>query len=77
MDEKMMEEFKVAMEALDEFLNKIKDLSTVTGQSILGTAIDRYCFEHNMNECETWETLYGIHAEINEQMGDYHEKETA
>ena len=77
MDEKMMEELKVAMEAGDEFLKKIKDLSVVSGISILGTVIDRYCFEHDMDECETWEMLYTAHKQVNEEEGDYHEKETA
>lgn len=77
MNENIMEELKIAMEAGDEFLKKIKDLSVVTGQSILCTLIDRYCFEHDMDECETWETFYNLHKEVNDELGDYHEKETA
>ena len=75
--ENVMEELTIAMEAGDEFLKKIKDLSVVSGMSILGTVIDRYCFEHEMDECEMWETLYTVHKQVNEEEGNYHEKETA
>ena len=83
MDEKMRNEIDAfinetdkVMEIGDNFHKALKEnnISNTMALSLLATNIDRYCFEHGLDENETWDALYEFHKQVNAECGNYKEE---
>ena len=70
--------FKIIAEATTKYVETVKqysdemteDQKKIMAMSAIGLVVDSMCATFSLNENETWEMLYHVHAQINNEEGD-------